>query len=119
LLISISPAGTYDTTYAFFRLRGDYEKNYYHPMVAAKHQVSIFAITLPDIKFFKPVRVIQSLCRRRETDTVLDEIGFRVFSVRLESGGIPKELSMRESDGIDSLWGEPCRNRTRWTCVNE
>ncbi len=32
--------------------------------------------------------------------------------------GIPKELSMRESDGIDSLWGEQCRSRTRWTCVN-
>ena len=42
----------------------------------------------------------------------------RVFSVRLESGGIPKELLVRESDGIDSLWGEQCRSRTRWTCVN-
>jgi hypothetical protein len=29
----------------------------------------------------------------------------RAFFVRLESGRIPKELSMRESDGIDSLWG--------------
>jgi rhodanese-related sulfurtransferase len=29
----------------------------------------------------------------------------RAVSVRLESGGIPKELSMRESDSIDSLWG--------------
>jgi hypothetical protein len=47
------------------------------------------------------------------------QIGFRALSVRLESGRIPKALSMRESDGIDSLWGEQCRSRIRWTCVNE
>jgi hypothetical protein len=44
---------------------------------------------------------------------------FRAFSVRLESGRIPKEFSMRESDSIDSLWGAQCRSRIRWTCVNE
>jgi hypothetical protein len=43
----------------------------------------------------------------------------RAVSVRVESGRIPKELSMRESDSIDSLWGAQCRSRIRWTCVNE
>jgi hypothetical protein len=42
----------------------------------------------------------------------------RAFSVRFESGRIPKGLSMRESDSIDSLWGEQCRSRIRWTCAN-
>ncbi len=36
---------------------------------------------------------------------------FRAFSVRLESGRIPKQLSMRESNGIDSPWGDQCRSR--------
>jgi hypothetical protein len=41
----------------------------------------------------------------------------RAFSARIESGRIPKELSMSESGGIDSIRGEQCRSLIRTTCV--
>jgi hypothetical protein len=68
-----------------------------------------------------PVQGLQRLWAKsgsRASAVLESEQGLRAFSRGLESGRIPKGLSMSESDGIDSFLGEQCRSRTRWTCVS-
>jgi len=64
---------------AFFRLGGHDEQDHHCLFVKAKDLISFLALIW--IKVLKLVRVLQSLCRIREVDIVLDkiELGFDRF----------------------------------------
>jgi hypothetical protein len=72
LLISVSPTGTYDPAYAFFRYSGHDEQDRHSWFIQAQDPRSFLVFIR--IKVFKSVRVVQSFGSISKVDIVLVEI---------------------------------------------
>jgi hypothetical protein len=79
LLISVSPTGTYDPAYAFFRFNGHNEQDRHPWFIQAQNPRSF--LVLRRIKVFKSVRVVQSFGGISKVDIVLVEIAIGFIRV--------------------------------------